>query len=78
MPNVLAGVPKENPPPAAALFAGVPKLKAPVVFALVWVAVPKVNPPPPPPPPAAAAAAAGVEPVSPKPVAAAGVGAADF
>lgn len=72
MPNVLAGVPKENPPPAAVLFAGVPKLKVPVVLALVWVGVPKVKPPPP------AAAAAGVEPVSPKPVAAAGVGAADF
>lgn len=74
MPNVLAGVPKENPPPAALLFAGVPKLKVPVVLALVWVGVPKLKPPPPPP----AAAAAGVEPVSPKPVAAAGVGAADF
>lgn len=56
------GVPKEKPPPpAAALFAGVPKLKVPVGLVAVWVVwVPKVKPPP---------EGAGVEPASPKPVA---------
>lgn len=47
-----------RPPPAAVLFAGVPKLKP--ALALVWFGVPKVKPPP---------AGAGVELARPKPVA---------
>lgn len=58
------GVPNEKPPPAAVLFAGVPKLKPPVALELGWVGVPKVKPPP---------EAAGAELVSPKPVAEAAV-----
>lgn len=53
------GVPKENPPPPAVLFAGVPKLKPPVGLVLGCVEVPKVKPPP---------EAAGVELVKLKPV----------
>lgn len=49
-------VPNEKPPPAAVLFAGVPKLKAPVALVVAWVAVPNVKPPP---------EAAGVELASP-------------
>lgn len=56
---VAAGLPKEKPPPAGVLFAGVPKLKDPVGLEVACVAVPKVKPPP---------EAAGVEPVIPKPV----------
>lgn len=56
---MVAGVPKERPPPAAVLFAGVPKLNPPVGLALA-IGVPKVKPPP---------EGAGVEPVRLKPVA---------
>lgn len=35
--NVVVGVPKEKPPPAAVLLAGVPKLNPPVGLVLAWV-----------------------------------------
>lgn len=60
MPNVVAGVPKEKPPPAGAAFAWVPKLNEPAGLAAAGVEVPNANPPP---------VAAGVEVLIPKPVA---------
>lgn len=47
MPNGAVGVPKEKPPPAAVLFAGVPKLKELGGLGVAWVvAVPNVKLPP--------------------------------